>query len=92
LIVEFRGTPTPYIFKVLGPGTALEHVRVGRIPGVYISGAPHQVLFMDRTGRVEIDRVRLAGNVLLWPDGPVLVRIEGARTLDQALGIARSLR
>ncbi len=59
---------------------------------MYLSGAPHEVLFQQQGGVVQTDRVRLAGNVLIWQQGPVTVRIEGTRTLGQALAIARSLR
>jgi hypothetical protein len=58
---------------------------------VYLSGAPHEVVFAQN-GVIRSDRVRLAGNVLLWQEGPVTVRIEGVRTLGQGLAIARSLR
>lgn len=92
LVIEFRGTTTPFIFKVIGPGTTVQRLRVNRGPGMYLSGAPHEVLFEERTGVFQTDRVRLAGNVLIWQQGPVIVRIEGARSLEQALAIARSLR
>jgi hypothetical protein len=92
LIIEFRGTTTPFIFKVIGPGTTVQRLRVNRGPGMYLSGAPHEVLFEERTGVFQTDRVRLAGNVLIWQQGPVIVRIEGARSLEQAIAIARSLR
>lgn len=92
LIIEFRGATTPYIVKVVGPGTTVKSVRVNGGPGVYLSGAPHEVLFQAQTGQFQTDRVRLAGNVLMWQQGPVTVRIEGTRTLGQALAIARSLR
>jgi hypothetical protein len=92
LIIEFRGTATPFIFKVLGPGTSIKTVRVNGGPGVYLSGAPHEVLFQTRTGRVRTDRVRLAGNVLIWQQGPLTIRIEGTRTLEQARALALSLR
>jgi hypothetical protein len=93
LIIEFRGNAsTPYIFKVIGPGTRLEHVRVNGGPGFYLSGTPHQVLFQAQNGYIEIDNVRLAGNVLMWQQGPLTIRIEGTRTLGQARALARSLR
>jgi hypothetical protein len=60
--------------------------------GVYLSGAPHQVLFGTRGAQIRSDRVRLAGNVLIWQRGPLIVRIEGTHTLAEALAIARSLR
>jgi hypothetical protein len=59
---------------------------------VYLSRAPHEVLFQTTTGQVETDRVRLAGNVLVWQQGRLTIRIEGTRTLARALALARSLR
>jgi hypothetical protein len=92
LIIEFRGTATPFIVKIIGPGTAVKRVRINGHPGVYLSGALHEVLFQTQTGQIQSDRVRLAGNVLIWQQGPVTIRIEGTRTLRQASALARSLR
>ncbi len=92
LITEFRGTAQPFIAKVIDPGTTLKFTRVNGARGVYLSGAPHQVLFGASNGQIRSDHVRLAGNVLIWQQGPLIVRIEGTRTLAQALAIARSLR
>jgi hypothetical protein len=92
LIIEFRGSTTPFIFKVIGPGTTVTQLRVNGGRGVYLSGAPHLVIFREVTGEIQTDRVRLAGNVLLWQQGPLTVRIEGTRTLRQALALARSMR
>ena len=92
LIIEFRGTTTPFIFKIIGPGTAVKLVRISGHSGVYLSGAPHEVLFQAQTGQVRRDRVRLAGNVMIWQQGPLTIRIEGTRTLGQARAFALSLR
>jgi hypothetical protein len=91
LITEFRGTAQPFIFKLLGPGTQATTTRVDGAQGIYISGAPHEVLFQAANGVVRSDRVRLAGNVLMWQQGPLVVRIEGTHTLGQALAVAHSL-
>jgi hypothetical protein len=91
LVMEFRGTSTPYVLKLIGPGTRAKFVRVNGSQGVYLSGALHQVVFQALNGQIRTDRVRLAGNVLLWQQGPVTLRVEGTRTLRQALDIARSL-
>jgi hypothetical protein len=91
LIIEFRGTATPFISKLIGPGTHAQRVRVNGDPGIYLAGAPHEVIFRQSTGAIQTDRIRLAGNVLLWQQGPLTLRIEGTRTLNQALAIARSL-
>ena len=92
LITEFRGTAQPFIFKVIDPGTRVKITRVNGAKGVYLSGAPHQVLFGASNGQIRGDRVRLASNVLIWQHGAVIVRIEGTHTLAQALALARSLR
>ena len=68
------------------------HARArGPRPGVYLSHAPHEVLFQTPSGEVQADGVRLAGNVLLFDHRGVTVRIEGLHTLAQALALARSL-
>jgi hypothetical protein len=93
LIIEFRGTTNrSFVFKLVGPGTKIRFVRVNGRRGVYVSGAPHDVLFQAQTGQIQTDRVRLAGNVLIWTQGPLTIRIEGSRTLAEALALARSLR
>jgi hypothetical protein len=92
LILEFRGRSLPFIFKTIGPGTRVKQLQINGNPGVYLSGAPHQVLFESQTGAIEADRVRVAGNVLIWQHRSVTIRIEGTRTLGQALAVARSLR
>lgn len=92
LITEFRGTATPLIFKVLGPRTKVTQVRVDGGSGVYLSHAPHEVLFQTTHGEIRADRVRLAGNVLLLDHRGLTIRIEGTQALAQALALARSLR
>jgi hypothetical protein len=92
LIIEFRGTSTPFIFKLIGPGTHAKRVRVNGGPGIYLFGAPHEVIFQGSDGEVRTDRIRLAGNVLLWQQGPLTLRVEGTHTLGRALALARTLR
>lgn len=91
LIVEFRGTAIPFIFKLVGPGTRVKRLHVNGGPGVYLYGAPHEVLFQQSTGQTQTDRIRLAGNVLIWQQGPLTLRIEGTHTLQQALALAHTL-
>jgi hypothetical protein len=91
LIIEFRGTGVPFVFKLVGPGTHVRMLRVNGGPGVYLSGAPHELLVEELNGETVVQRVRVAGNVLVWQQGPVTLRIEGTHTLGQALALARSL-
>jgi hypothetical protein len=50
------------------------------------------VIFEDRSGNIREDALRLAGNVLLWERGPVVLRLEGDLPLGGMLEIARSMR
>ena len=53
--------------------------------------ALHELFFMEPDGSFRTDRVRLVGNVLVWQQGPLTLRIEGTHTLSRALALARSL-
>jgi hypothetical protein len=92
LVIEFRGTSRPFILKMIAAGTRVIRTRVGGEPAAYLEGAPHEVFFLDAHGKPRTDDVRLAGNVLLWQRGSLTLRIEGARSLRDALALARSLR
>jgi hypothetical protein len=92
LVTEFRGTSRPFILKMIAVGTRVIRTTVGGQPAAYLEGAPHDVFFLDADGKPRTDDVRLAGNVLLWQRGPLTLRIEGARSLSDALALARSLR
>jgi hypothetical protein len=92
LVTEFRGTSRPFILKMIAVGTRVIRTTVGGQPAAYLEGAPHDVFFLDADGKPRTDNVRLAGNVLLWQRGRLTLRIEGARSLSDALALARSLR
>jgi hypothetical protein len=91
LIMEFRGQAMPYVGKLIGLSTRATRVLVNGAPGLYLDGAPHAVFFSDASGAVRTDTLRLAGNVLLWEQGPLVLRIEGAPTMAAAVTLARSL-
>jgi hypothetical protein len=91
LLIELRAASSPYFLKLIDPGTRAKRVRVDGGPGVYLSGAVHELLFAAGN-RVRSDRVLVAGNVLLWQHGALTLRIEGASSLRAALALARSLR
>jgi hypothetical protein len=78
--------------KVTSPQTRLEPVLVNDHSGMWISGAPHVVMYFDSQGRGQEKRVRIAGNVLVWAYGSVTLRIEGPLTEAQALSLAASIR
>jgi hypothetical protein len=71
--------------KSVGPDTEVHQVQVDFAPGVWITGAPHSLTFVDRNGVPREQTRRLAGNVLIWDRAGVTYRLEGAKTLEAAL-------
>jgi hypothetical protein len=78
--------------KFASPQTRIEPVRVNDHDGMWISGAPHVVMYFDSRGGGQMKNVRIAGNTLVWAYGSVTLRIEGPLTLRQALSLASSIR
>jgi hypothetical protein len=91
-ITEVQGRlEREYLFKFLQPGTGVSAVTVDGERGLWFQGQ-HQYAYADRDGNMRSDSVRSAGNVLLWRRGELLLRLEGARSKQEALRIARSVR
>lgn len=91
VLTQFRGVAIPYAEKMAGPETRIDEVDVGGAPGLWIEGARHAVVFRDDEGQV-VSGPRLAGNVLLWEDGDVTLRLEGHIEKERALAIAAGIR
>jgi len=93
LVVEFAGHLDPALAaKLIGPGTDVSQVVVGGQPGYWITGTPHEFVYLDATGQVQGTTVRLAGDTLVWADGGVIIRVETNAGLAVAQGIAASMR
>lgn len=93
LVTQFRGATDPGLFKkIIAPDTTLEFLTVNGGRGYWIAGSPHLFLYLDRDGTVRDETLRLAGDTLLWEQDGRTLRIEGARTRDEALRIAASVR
>ncbi len=94
LLTQFRGAVGRDAFaKSIGPGTRLDSVTVNGGAGFWIEGAPHLFYFYrDANGQSANAEARLAGNVLLWQQGELTLRLEGVANKDQALRIAQSVR
>jgi hypothetical protein len=72
--------------------TRLEAISVGGEPGFWISGAPHGFFFVCYdAGECRQERYRLAGNVLLWEQDGVTLRLESTLSREAALAIAESV-
>jgi hypothetical protein len=92
LFTQFQASVDETIFKKVAPTTRIEQVTVDGDPGFFLSGAPHEFSYLDRTGQFRQELVRLAGNTLLWERGPVTLRLEADVSEAEALKIARSVR
>jgi hypothetical protein len=92
VITELQGHLGPYLAKFIPPGTTVDRLTINGDRALWIHGALHQYAYADRTGAIRTDSVRTAGDVLLWRRGDLLIRIEGARSRQQAVAIAASAR
>jgi hypothetical protein len=99
LLTQFAGeTDRGLIIKGLGiseseAATTLEAVTVNGEPGFWIEGAPHGVfLACGAAGECREERYRLAGNVLLWEQHGLTLRLESTLSREEALAVAASVR
>ena len=90
LLTEFRGRYEPAFVKKVSTTSTVEPVDL-HDGGYWLEGRPHSVLFRDPDGDVTEDRIRLAGNTLIWEDDGVSYRLEADLEKAEALAIARSL-
>ncbi len=72
-------------------GGFASRLTVDGAPGVWITGGQHTFAVLDDAGVVAVDRVRVAADTLLWERDGLTYRIEGARSLDEALTVAGSV-
>ena len=73
------------------PGTTVVPVIIDGIQGLWISGEPHTIAYLEADGDVRTDTVRLAGNVLLWEREGVTLRLESRLPRSEAVTIAESM-
>jgi hypothetical protein len=90
LVTEQRGHGV-IAEKAVGPGTEVRRVDVDGARGAWIDGEPHAIIFQGPRGAFREDTPRLAGDTLVWERDGMVLRIEGAKGLEDALSIARSM-
>ncbi len=93
LLTEFEGSLNPDQFqKVIGPGTSVTPVLIEGVTGYWLHGAEHFFVSPTQTsGNWDEQRVRLAGDTLLWNLGSVTYRLEASVSQEVAIRIAESL-
>lgn len=90
LVSVIEGVLTDEVLvKTLGPDTDIVEVAVGNAPGLWISGAPHELAYLSPDGTIAFQRV--AGNTLLWQDDQMIGRLEGFEFVDDAIEFAIEL-
>lgn len=80
------------LVKSVGPESVVIPTEVAGRSGFWIEGATHVVSIEDASGRRVEETLRLAGNVLMWETDEVTHRLETMLGLEEALGIAESMR
>jgi hypothetical protein len=92
LITVFRADFNQrYFEKQLDPGATYERVSVNGKPAAWLAGAPHRFLYPTANGGLQEEQLRLAGNTLVWADGPFTYRLESALGRDAAIAVAESV-
>lgn len=93
ILSEFRGSLQPeYFEKIFRPDTTITPVTVDGVTGYWISGAPHEIVFVDEQGQPVFDTRRIVGDTLLWARGGVTYRLESGLEQAAAIALAGTLR
>lgn len=85
-LVLYQINVVEYAYKML-PRDSLVETTVHTRPAFWITGE-HLLQIPDFSGNMQ---ERLVGDVLIWTDGELTFRLEGAPTLEDAVRIAESL-
>lgn len=79
-----------FSLKKLTFGSTVESVRVNGAPGLWIAGGQHTLRYYDRELGIRSQTVLIHGNVLLWLEGGLTLRLEGEISKAKALSVARN--
>lgn len=86
------GVDAGYFDKILGPGTRVQTVKVDGVTGYWISGRPHEIIFVNPNGDPVFDTRRIVGDTLIWAKDGITYRLESGLGRDAAIELASSLR
>jgi hypothetical protein len=92
VLSEWRGNVERHFHKLVRYSAATKAVRIDDAPGLWVAGPPHAIFYLARDGSFGETPVYTTGNVLVWLRNGVSYRLELDGTLDEARGIAESLR
>jgi hypothetical protein len=86
---EFDGRLDLAFMKTMATNDS-QWVDVRGVTGLWFP-TPHGVTYVDRLGVTHEETSRMAGSTLVWNDGAVTYRLEGALSLEEATAIAVSV-
>jgi hypothetical protein len=93
VLTEFEGQSLPFLQKFVTPKTKVRRVRIAGAHAYFLSGAPHELVILDRNRQPITGLSALVhANVLLWDAGGLSYRLETRHGLQAALAVANSLR
>jgi hypothetical protein len=92
VITQFRADIQAELFeKLITGGVRITQTSVHGLPAYWVAAGEHYFFYVDATGRVVNTTLRLAGDTLIWEEGGVTHRVEGAPSLQAAVAVAESL-
>ena len=91
LVTQFVASIDETFIKKLASSGGVTYTRVGSATGYWV-GHRHLLYYVRGESEPVEETSRLAGKVLLWEDGGITYRVEGTRSLAEALRVAVSLR
>ena len=92
IVTQFRADIGPEIFeKLVTSGVRVTPAHVSGTDAWWIAGGNHFFFYRDAQGNVVDTTLRLAGDTLIWEEGGVTHRVEGAPSLAAAIRVAESL-
>lgn len=92
LLSEFRSFGTETLHKLASDKTVIEPVQINGREGLWLQGGPHTLRWYDVNAGFRERMVLIRGNVLLWLDDGLTLRLEGRLTKAHALAIARMVK
>jgi hypothetical protein len=91
LLSEYSARSYTLLKKSVGEKSHVEPVEVNGAPGLWLEGPPHTLTYFNEIGEFQERTVKITGNVLLWTQDGVTLRLEGRISKEQALRIARRI-
>jgi hypothetical protein len=93
VITEFQATVEPTAWeKLIYNGTSVTSTAVGDQQAFWISGGDHGFFYRDANGQRVETSLRVVGQTLVWQQGGLVLRVEGAPSLEAATAVGESLR